>query len=124
MNDPEARTVLRPEAAPKSTNVSIRTSPPNPMCPDSYVSLRMRGLPFSAEEAEIVEFFDGFAIVAGSCKIGLQEDGRKAGTASLMLESEEEVKRAMAEREGEKIGHRWVNLTPQRAADHDNFGEE
>jgi RNA recognition motif-containing protein len=88
--------------------------------PDAQVALKMRGLPWSCEEAEVLEFFEGFKIVEEEgVKFGVYEDGRKSGNACVKFETPEECARAKSEKEGEKIGHRWINLLPARASDHD-----
>ena len=83
--------------------------------------MKMRGLPWSAEEAEVYEFFEGFKIVADSVKLGVYEDGRKSGNACVLFETVEECSRAKNEKEGAQIGNRWINLTPTRSGEHETY---
>jgi len=78
--------------------------------PDAQTALKMKGLPWAAEEADVLEFFEGFKIVEDSVKLGVYEDGRKSGNACVRFESPEECARAKSEKEGVRIGHRWINL--------------
>jgi len=89
--------------------------------PDAQSAMKMRGLPWSAEEAEVYEFFEGFKIVEDSVKLGVYEDGRKSGNACVLFETPEECARAKSEKEGQQIGNRWINLTPTRASDHESY---
>lgn len=74
------------------------------------VALRMRGLPFDVTEREVAQFFSAYRLVEGSIKIGETAMGQRTGEAVLQFESQEEAKKAFAERQGDKIGHRWIEL--------------
>jgi RNA recognition motif-containing protein len=78
--------------------------------PEATCALKMKGLPWSAEEADVYEFFEGHPIVNDSVKLGVYEDGRKSGNACVLFESPDAAAKAKSEKEGEKIGHRWINL--------------
>lgn len=55
----------------------------------------MWGLPFQAQEDEVIEFFSGVdGVVEKSVKIGLGEDGRRTGHAIVLFDSEESAEKA------------------------------
>eukprot|EP00386_Alphamonas_edax_P010850 GDKI01034704.1.p2 GENE.GDKI01034704.1~~GDKI01034704.1.p2 ORF type:complete len:112 (-),score=37.51 GDKI01034704.1:183-518(-) len=71
--------------------------------------LRMRGLPFDANEHDIMNFFAGFAMAAvlpSTAPI----DGRPSGEAFVEFASPEEAGRAMQTRNKANMGGRWVEL--------------
>jgi len=89
--------------------------------PDAQCALKMRGIPWSCEEGEIYEFFEGYKLVEDSVKIHVYEGGRKSGMAMVLFETVEECLKAQAQKEGEKIGNRWINLTPARNSEHEVY---
>lgn len=72
------------------------------------VSVKLRGLPWRVETEQIEEFFEGFAWVRDSIKIGELEGGRRTGQASVLFETPAEALRAIEEKEGEYVGPRFV----------------
>ena len=70
----------------------------------------MRGLPWRVEVEEIEQFFDRYAYVRESVKIGELSDGRKTGQATVLFENETEAENAMNEKQGQNVGSRWVEL--------------
>jgi len=75
-----------------------------------YTPLRLRGLPFSARHMDIKNFFYDYKIVRESVKFGRNFEGRKTGEAVVLFETQEEAQRAIKERQGQHIGHRWIEL--------------
>ncbi|OMO71409.1 hypothetical protein CCACVL1_18230 [Corchorus capsularis] len=73
--------------------------------------LKMRGLPFSVQKKEIVEFFKDFKIVEDRIHIACRPDGKATGEAYVEFASAEEAKRAMC-KDKMTIGNRYVELFP------------
>lgn len=71
--------------------------------------VRMRGLPWSANEGDIRAFFDGLAIEKGGIHITLNREGRPSGEAYVVFETEGDAKKAL-KRDKEKIGERWIDI--------------
>ena len=70
----------------------------------------MRGLPFDVTEKDIIDFFFSYNIVSGSIKIGENSASQRTGEAVALFQSKEDARRAMAEKKGDNIGHRWKEL--------------
>lgn len=73
--------------------------------------LKLRGLPFSASRADIVDFFAGFDLSEEKVHIALRADGKATGEAFVEFPSAEEAKRAM-NKDRMTIGSRYVELFP------------
>ncbi|CAA6663151.1 unnamed protein product [Spirodela intermedia] len=73
--------------------------------------LKLRGLPFSASRADIVDFFAGFDLPEDKVHIALRADGKATGEAFVEFPSSEEAKRAM-NKDRMTIGSRYVELFP------------
>ncbi|KAJ6682341.1 HETEROGENEOUS NUCLEAR RIBONUCLEOPROTEIN-RELATED [Salix koriyanagi] len=73
--------------------------------------LKMRGLPFSAKKAEIIEFFKDFKLIDERIHIACRPDGKATGEAYVEFISAEEAKRAMS-KDKMTIGSRYVELFP------------
>jgi RNA recognition motif-containing protein len=48
--------------------------------------------------------------VPNSVFLGKNQDGRRTGFGTILFENEEECKRAMSEKQGQNIGHRYIEL--------------
>jgi len=81
-----------------------------PVNASDYVSLKMRGLPFEIKREDVHFFFGDYKIFTESIKIGRNHENKKTGEAALLFHSEEECKRAFREKQGQNIGHRWIEL--------------
>ena len=71
--------------------------------------LRMRGLPFSASQEDILKFFAGYKIVEDSVVFTFKSDGRATGEAYVKFCSPDEARRAMSKNK-ELIGSRYIEL--------------
>lgn len=71
--------------------------------------VRMRGLPWSANDGDIRSFFEGLSIEKGGIHITLNREGRPSGEAYVVFETEEDAKGAL-KRDKEKIGERWIDI--------------
>lgn len=72
--------------------------------------VKLRGLPFDVTENDILHFFAAYQIKEGSLKIGINSTGQKSGEAVILFKTMEEAKRAFIEKQGDNVGHRWIEL--------------
>lgn len=63
---------------------------------EDMVSVKVRGLPYSAQYEDVAEFFKDFHYIEKSVVMGLGYDGRKNGFGAILFEDEKEAKDAMA----------------------------
>ena len=84
----------------------------------------MRGLPWRVEVEEIEQFFDRYAYVRESVKIGELSDGRKTGQATVLFENETEAENAMNEKQGQNVGSRWVELYQMPYSEYESFMDD
>ncbi|XP_029915035.1 G-rich sequence factor 1 [Myripristis murdjan] len=75
--------------------------------------VRLRGLPFSCTEADIVHFFQGLDIVEDGVTIVLDRRGRNSGEAYVRFSSQEEADKAL-QRDREVMGNRYIEVFPSR----------
>ncbi|CAA7057001.1 unnamed protein product [Microthlaspi erraticum] len=75
--------------------------------------LKMRGLPYSVNKAQIIEFFSGYKVIQGRVHVVCRADGKATGEAYVEFETAEEARRAMA-KDKMSIGSRYVELFPSR----------
>ncbi|CDJ32193.1 RRM domain-containing protein, putative [Eimeria mitis] len=76
-----------------------------------YTVLRLRGMPFNANEQHIVQFFQGFhmtAILPSTIPI----DGRPSGEAYVQFSDVNETWRALQTRNGARMDRRYIELFP------------
>lgn len=66
-------------------------------------------------------FFSGFNVESSHIKIGENADGRPSGQAAVCLESEDEARRAYTEKQGQHLGHRWIELYQMRYNEFESF---
>lgn len=71
--------------------------------------VRMRGLPWSANEGDIRTFFEGLPIQKDGIHITLNRDGRPSGEAYVVFETEADAKDAL-KKDKDKIGERWIDI--------------
>ncbi|XP_026193774.1 heterogeneous nuclear ribonucleoprotein H2 [Cyclospora cayetanensis] len=75
----------------------------------NYTVLRLRGMPFNANEQHIVQFFQGFhmtAILPSTIPI----DGRPSGEAYVQFSDVNETWRALQTRNGARMDRRYIEL--------------
>jgi heterogeneous nuclear ribonucleoprotein F/H len=73
--------------------------------------LKMRGLPYSVNKPQIIEFFSGYKVIQGRVQVVCRPDGKATGEAFVEFETGEEARRAMA-KDKMSIGSRHVELFP------------
>jgi len=71
--------------------------------------IRMRGLPFSANRADVLDFFRGYNVVADSVMFPTNSSGRVTGEAYVAFDSASDARDAM-EKNREMMGSRYVEL--------------
>ena len=49
--------------------------------------MKMKGLPFSVQREDILNFFQGYNMIEDSVKIGVMSDGRLTGEACVLFQS-------------------------------------
>ena len=72
--------------------------------------LKMRGIPWKTTVQDIEQFFQRYAFVRGSIRIGERSNGKSSGQAVLLFVNETETVSALNEMKGMNIGHRYVEL--------------
>ena len=77
-------------------------------------------MPWRVEIEQIEEFLKDYKWIRDSIRIGELEGGRRTGQGCVLFESEEEAERAL-ELDGEYIGPRFVQLSQETHAYHENF---
>ncbi|KAJ0019296.1 hypothetical protein NQD34_006865 [Periophthalmus magnuspinnatus] len=75
--------------------------------------VRLRGLPYSSSEADIVQFFSGLDIVQNGVTIVKDRKGRNSGEAYVEFTSQEAFEEAL-QRNRELIGNRYIEVFPSR----------
>ncbi|KAM7415640.1 hypothetical protein PAMA_017934 [Pampus argenteus] len=76
--------------------------------------VRLRGLPFSCTEADIVHFFSGLNIVENGINILSDNRGRRSGEALVQFSSQEAADEAL-QRDREVMGNRYIEVFPSRS---------
>ena len=66
-------------------------------------------------------FFNDYSYIQNSIKIGKNVDNTKTGEGALLFQDADECKRAYLEKQGQHLGHRWVELYQITFADYQDF---
>uniref|UniRef100_UPI00398F1C79 heterogeneous nuclear ribonucleoprotein H2-like isoform X2 n=1 Tax=Pristiophorus japonicus TaxID=55135 RepID=UPI00398F1C79 len=87
---------------------------------DEGFIVRVRGLPWSCTADEVLRFFSDCKIVNGTTGIHFTylREGRPSGEAFVQLETEEDVKRALA-KDRESMGHRYIEVFETKSTEMD-----
>lgn len=101
-----------PPARPKKTTATTSASKDEDKDKMEYTKvLKLRGLPYSATESDIVEFFEDYDVSEEKVLIARRSDGKATGEAYAEFPSAEEAKKAMC-KDKMTIGSRYVELFP------------
>lgn len=84
--------------------------------------VRLRGLPFSANREDVLEFFKEFDLLEDSIYFTVNLEGRATGEAFVKFGSCEEGKRAMV-MDGECLGSRYIELFPSTVEEWEDAAE-
>ncbi|XP_041792466.1 G-rich sequence factor 1 [Chelmon rostratus] len=82
--------------------------------PDDDAVVRLRGLPFSSTEADIVQFFSGLDIVENGITIVTDYGGKNSGQAFVQFSSQKAADEAL-QRDREIMGNRYIEVFPSRS---------
>ena len=52
---------------------------------NDYNALRMRGLPYTVQEQDVMDFFNAYNIGQNAIKLGRTPDGRSSGQAAILF---------------------------------------
>jgi len=55
---------------------------------NDFNALRMRGLPYTVQEQDVMDFFNAYNISGNSIKLGRTPDGRSSGQAAILFQNE------------------------------------
>ncbi|KAM8938823.1 G-rich sequence factor 1 [Pelodytes ibericus] len=119
MNQKEAESLLnRMHAAlsptrPSPLSQTIQSSV-NSSASDGIV--RLRGLPYSCSEPDILNFFSGLDIADEGITFVLDQRGRKSGEAFVQFLSQEQADQALLKHKQE-IGSRYIEIFPSRRSE-------
>eukprot|EP00638_Chattonella_subsalsa_P006534 CAMPEP_0117776310 /NCGR_PEP_ID=MMETSP0947-20121206/27675_1 /TAXON_ID=44440 /ORGANISM="Chattonella subsalsa, Strain CCMP2191" /LENGTH=381 /DNA_ID=CAMNT_0005603219 /DNA_START=89 /DNA_END=1234 /DNA_ORIENTATION=+ len=86
-----------------------RTMPQDPVDDSSKGVLKMRGLPFSANRADVLDFFRGYNVIPDSVAFVTGSDGRVTGEGFVAFYSEGDAAAAM-DRNRNMMGSRYIEL--------------
>ncbi|XP_073695474.1 G-rich sequence factor 1 [Garra rufa] len=78
--------------------------------------VRLRGLPFSSTEKDIINFFSGLEIVEDGVTIVLDRKGRSSGDAFVQFATKEMAELAL-KKDREVIGNRYIEIFPSRKSE-------
>lgn len=78
--------------------------------------VRLRGLPFSCTEKDIIQFFPGLKIVEDGVTVVLNRRGRNSGDAFVQFATKEMAEKAL-ERNKEVMGNRYIEIFPSRKSE-------
>ena len=87
----------------------------------SYAAMKLRGIPFSSKNEDIITFFKDYDVYQDSVKIGRNQDNTKTGECAVVFKDEPECKRAFQQKQGHNIAHRWIELYQITYQDYINF---
>ncbi|TSN86080.1 G-rich sequence factor 1 [Bagarius yarrelli] len=78
--------------------------------------VRIRGLPFSCREEDIIQFFSGLDIVKDAVTLVTDRRGRLSGDAFVQFATQEMADEAL-KRDKEVIGSRYIEVYPSRQSE-------
>ncbi|XP_068089442.1 G-rich sequence factor 1 isoform X2 [Hyperolius riggenbachi] len=76
-------------------------------------TVRLRGLPYSCTEQDIINFFSGLSIADEGITFVLDQRGRKSGEAFIQFVSQEHAEQAL-QKHKQEIGSRYIEIFPCR----------
>ncbi|KAI4821240.1 hypothetical protein KUCAC02_029182 [Chaenocephalus aceratus] len=82
--------------------------------PSDVGVVRIRGLPYTSTEDDIVQFFSGLEIVGSGITFVQNRKGKNSGEAFVQFSSKEAAEEAL-QKDRELIGHRYIEVFPSSA---------
>ncbi|XP_069834355.1 G-rich sequence factor 1 isoform X1 [Dendropsophus ebraccatus] len=119
MSQKDAESLLQRLQAPMSPTTSASQSAPILAANLSDGTVRLRGLPYSCSEQDIVSFFSGLSIAEDGITFVFDQRGRKSGEAFVQFISEEHAEQALL-RHKQEIGSRYIEIFPSRKTEIQN----
>ncbi|XP_071972834.1 G-rich sequence factor 1 isoform X1 [Engystomops pustulosus] len=115
MSQKDAESLLQRLQAPMSPTASSSVSQAAQSLAGipSDGTVRLRGLPYSCSEQDIVNFFSGLSIADEGITFVFDQRGRKSGEAFVQFISEEHAEQALL-RHKQEIGSRYIEIFPSR----------
>ncbi|XP_044159445.1 G-rich sequence factor 1 isoform X2 [Bufo gargarizans] len=115
MSQKDAESLLQRLQAPMSptTSSSVSQAAQSVAGAPSDGTVRLRGLPYSCSEQDIVNFFSGLSIADEGITFVFDHRGRKSGEAFVQFISEEHAEQALL-RHKKEIGSRYIEIFPSR----------
>ncbi|KAM9331403.1 G-rich sequence factor 1 [Gastrophryne carolinensis] len=98
-----------------SMSPMAQAMPPSP----NDATVRLRGLPYSCTEQDIINFFSGLSIAEEGITFVLDQRGRKSGEAFVQFVSQEHSEQALMKHKQE-IGSRYIEIFPSRRSEIQN----
>jgi len=96
--------------APKSGMGKVNAGPVEDSANGSPRVVRMRGLPYTSSESDIVEFFDGYTIAPGGISRGKDRHGRASGEAWVTFVTAEDAREVVAKLDKAHMRNRYLEL--------------
>lgn len=115
MSQKDAESLLQRLQAPMSptTSSSVSQAAQSVAGTPSDGTVRLRGLPYSCSEQDIVNFFSGLSLADEGITFVFDQRGRKSGEAFVQFISEEHAEQALL-RHKQEIGSRYIEIFPSR----------
>ncbi|KAG7318313.1 hypothetical protein KOW79_018068 [Hemibagrus wyckioides] len=78
--------------------------------------VRIRGLPFTCTDKDIIQFFSGLSIVKDGVTLVMDRWGRSSGDAFVQFDTQEMANEAL-KRDREVIGNRYIEVYPSKKSE-------
>ncbi|XP_043849683.1 heterogeneous nuclear ribonucleoprotein H-like [Dromiciops gliroides] len=88
---------------------TLKHSAPNTLDTASNGYVRLRGLPFSCNKEDIIQFFSGLEIMPNGITLPVDFQGRNSGAAFVQFASQEIAEKALKKNK-ERMGHRYIEI--------------
>jgi RNA recognition motif-containing protein len=95
---------------PMPPHMPMHHKPRNHYYEYSDCTVRMRGLPFSSANDDIIRFFEDYELDPNTIHMRVDNNGRKNGEAYVNFSTPDEAKRAVEERNKCHMGNRYIEL--------------
>jgi len=103
-------------AYPNPFNLIYWPYPSPPVSPTTYYAhsgptmVNMRGLPYSTQLNDVLNFFNGWELTTDCIQLQRNGDGRPNGEAVVTFPSRADAERAIQEKNRQNIGNRYIEL--------------
>lgn len=97
--------LFRTKQAPSAQRRTIATVATESLSSGTSDVLRLRGMPFNSNEADVNSFFKGYSLASGGVKLGPQ-----VGQATVRFSHADDAKRALLNLNHSYMGNRYIEL--------------